>query len=160
MNLYKKWLEQEIRKEHESEHGTTFNGTPVVTLETENGWHIRITGPHTPPENIEAEDTQGDEGLIADFQPFTASMSYFEAEDRLLCSHQIRGNSFHEVKSNAEEYASDQSHIYNPEKRYINGNWVDRKDVPAALVIWKKERDEQFLADKAEYEEWQKNNSH
>ena len=38
-------------------------------------------------------------------------------------------------------------------RRYIDGKWIERKDVPAALNILKKRRDRQFLADKVEYEE-------
>jgi len=150
-NLYAAWLKQQERKAYEAEHGVTMRmGVPVYEFDS-NGWEIRITGPWESPqrENYETDDDY--QFVLDEFKPFNVDMSYYIVEDRLWCSHQFSAVNLAAAKEQAIDYAANPDNLYDPERTLIDGQWVERAQIPEALQAWSKKRKEMLEAHKRYY---------
>jgi hypothetical protein len=149
-NLYEAWLKKEARLAFEREHGTTLNGVPLATVELPNGWIARIVGPCEPMPRDCFESDYAYRKAKKLHKAYTAHLEN-NREGRLWTSKSFEADSYEEALALSQAHASDQLNIYDPDRTWIDGQWVDRADIPEALEERKRRQNERFERDKQEY---------
>ena len=150
-NLYEAWLKKEARLAFEREHGTTLSGVSLATMDLPNGWIARITGPWEPM----PRDCFGSEYAYRKakklHKAYWSELETSRIEGRLWNATSFEADSYEEALALSRAHASDRSNIYDPDRSWIDGRWVDRADIPEALEEWNRRQDEKFERDKQEY---------
>lgn len=150
-NLYEAWLRNEARLAFERKHGTTRSGVPLATVDLSNGWIARITGPWKPMPRDCFETDYAYRKAKKLHKAYKADLTFFIIEGRAWSSRSFETDSYDEALALSQAHASDRSNIYDPDRSWINGRWVDRADIPEALQEWKRHQDEKFEHKKQEY---------
>jgi hypothetical protein len=82
---------------------------------------------------------------------YKAHLEISRIDGRLWTSTSFEADSYEEALALSQAHASDRSNIYDPDRTLIDGQWVDRADIPKALEESKRRQDEKFERDKQEY---------
>jgi hypothetical protein len=150
-NLYEAWLKKEARLAFEREHGTTLDGVSLATVDLPNGWTARITGPWEPMPRDCFESDYAYRKAKKLHKAYNADLEISRIEGRLWGTKSFEADSYEEALALSRAHASDRSNIYDPDRTWIDGRWVDRADIPGPLEAWKRRQDEKFERDKQEY---------